>query len=108
MWDLKGTGDTSYWRKVAIGQLLFYEIAVRGMTGQWPRVSGLVQPMCPEPVLPFHFSEDDRRQMFATICSVAADIWRGELPQNLIMPGAASARLKRPVPSSRMAVAGCR
>lgn len=78
-WDLKGTEDTSYWRKV-IGQLLFYEIAVRLMTGFWPEESGLIQPMCPEPVLPFHFSEDDRRQMLVTICSVAEDIWRGELP----------------------------
>jgi hypothetical protein len=78
-WDLKGTEDSSYWRKVT-GQLLFYEIALRIMTGEWPKVSGLIQPMCPDPVLPFHFSEDDRMQMFQTICRTAEDIWRGELP----------------------------
>jgi hypothetical protein len=77
--DLKGTADPNYWRKVT-GQLLFYEIAVKVMTGDWPRVSRLIQPMCPEPVLPFIFTEDQRREMFATICAVANDIWRGELP----------------------------
>ncbi len=77
--DLKGTEDTSYWRKVT-GQLVFYEIAAKIMTGSWPEVSRLIQPMCPEPVLPFYFSEDDRREMLVTICDVAADIWRGELP----------------------------
>ena len=77
--DLKGTADPSYWRKVT-GQLLFYEIAVKLMTGDWPRVSRLIQPMCPEPVLAFRFTEDQRREMFAVICSVASDIWRGELP----------------------------
>ena len=35
-------------------QLVFYEIAVRLLTGQWPEVSRLIQPMCPEPVLTFH------------------------------------------------------
>ena len=78
-WDLKGTEDASYWRKVT-GQLLFYEIALRLMTGEWPKVSGLIQPMCPDPVLTFCFTEDDRREMLGTICRVAEDIWRGELP----------------------------
>jgi len=48
--DLKATEDTGYWRKVT-GQLVFYEIATWGMTGHWPDVSTLIQPMCPEPVL---------------------------------------------------------
>ena len=77
--DLKATQDTSYWRKVT-GQLLFYEIAVWGMTGHWPEVSRLFQPMCPEPVLRFYFTADHRREMFRTICQVAADIWAGNLP----------------------------
>jgi len=79
VWDLKGTEDTSYWRKVT-GQLIFYEIATWGMTGVWPEVSGLIQPMCPEPVLRFYFTADHRREMFRTICQVAADIWAGNLP----------------------------
>lgn len=77
--DLKATEDTSYWRKV-VGQLLFYEIATWGMTGHWPEVSRLIQPMCPDPVLPFYFTPDHRREMFKTICDVANDIWRGDLP----------------------------
>lgn len=79
VWDLKGTEDTSYWRKVT-GQLVFYEIATWGMTGTWPEVSGLIQPMCPEQVLPFYFTAEHRRQMFVTICDVANDIWRKNLP----------------------------
>lgn len=77
--DLKATEDTSYWRKTT-GQLMFYEIAVWGMTGHWPQVSRLFQPMCPEPVLPFYFTADQRREMFVTICAVANDIWRENLP----------------------------
>lgn len=79
IWDLKATEDTSYWRKVA-GQITFYEIAVWGMTGQWPEVSGLIQPMCPEQVPRFSFGAEERRQMFVTICNVAADIWSKNLP----------------------------
>ena len=77
--DLKATEDTSYWRKVT-GQLLFYEIATWGMTGHWPEVSRLIQPMCSEPYLEFHFTPEHRREMFVTICSVANDIWRDNLP----------------------------
>ena len=77
--DLKGTEDTSYWRKVS-AQLVFYEIAAKLLTGQWPEISRLIQPMCPEPVMSFTFTDDDRREMLGIICSVAADIWRGQLP----------------------------
>lgn len=77
--DLKATEDPGYWRKVT-GQLVFYEIAVWGMTGLWPEESGLIQPMCPERVLPFYFDAELRRQMFVAICQVAADIWSRNLP----------------------------
>jgi hypothetical protein len=77
--DLKATEDTSYWRKVT-GQLLFYEIATWGMTGRWPEVSRLIQPMCDQRVLEFKFTAEHRRQMFVTICNVANDIWRDNLP----------------------------
>lgn len=77
--DLKATEDTSYWRKVS-GQLVFYEIAVFGMTGKWPEVSSLIQPMCPDQVPEFRFGDEERRQMFVTICNVAADIWAKNLP----------------------------
>lgn len=78
VWDLKATQNDQYWRKVT-GQLLFYEIAIWGMTGQWPAVSGLIQPMCDEPVLRFYFTEQHRREMFARICSTALEIWGGNL-----------------------------
>lgn len=97
VWDLKGTEDTSYWRKVT-GQLLFYEIAMRLMTGEWPKVSGLIQPMCPDPVLTFRFSEDDRMQMLQTICRVAEDIWRGELPPKLDNAGCSQCAVRAACP----------
>lgn len=76
VWDLKATRDDNYWRKVT-GQLLFYDIAMWGMTKQWPETCGLIQPMCKQVVLPFQFSKEDRVQMFQRICSTATDIWRG-------------------------------
>ena len=79
IWDLKATEDTSYWRKVT-GQLTFYQIAVWGMTGQWPEVCGLIQPMCPDQTPRFYFGAEERRQMFVTICNVAAEIWSKNLP----------------------------
>jgi hypothetical protein len=79
IWDLKGTKDDSYWRKV-VGQLLFYEIAWVAKTGEWPEVSGLIQPMCKQPVLEFHFSDDERRQMMSRIVAAARDIWSGNMP----------------------------
>ncbi len=78
VWDLKGTKDDQYWRKVA-GQLLFYEISWAAKTGEWPQVSGLIQPMCKEPVLTFNFTADHRREMMTRICGVAKDIWSGAL-----------------------------
>jgi hypothetical protein len=77
--DLKGTENSSYWR-TTYPQLIFYEIATWGMTGHWPEFSGLIQPMCPEPYLPFYFTADQRREMFVTICAVANDVWTENLP----------------------------
>ena len=96
--DLKGTEDTSYWRKVT-GQLLFYEIAVRGMTGHWPEVSGLIQPMCPEPVLRFYFTADDRREMFADhLPGGRGHLARRTCPQKRITTGAIGAPVKAACP----------
>lgn len=77
IYDLKGTNNETYWRKV-VGQLLFYEIAVKLEYGEWPAASGLIQPMCKEKVLPFVFTDADRRDMFYRITKVATDIWRGD------------------------------
>ena len=78
VWDLKATKDNNYWRKV-LGQLLFYEIAVWGMTGTWPVYSGLLQPMCNETTPRWCFTQDQRVQMFGRITSVAHDIMAGRL-----------------------------
>lgn len=78
VWDLKGTSDDSYWRKV-VGQLVFYDIAVALMFGDWTVFSGLIQPMCKEQTLRWSFTEDQRREMFTRIVAVATDIWRGDL-----------------------------
>lgn len=76
IFDLKATEDTAYWRKV-LGQLLFYEIVAFIMFHEWPEKSGIIQPMCPDPVLSWTFTMDDRRQMFARIEKVARDMWLG-------------------------------
>ncbi len=74
IWDLKGTKDNAYWRKV-IGQLVFYDIAALSLTGQPPHYVGLIQPMCEQRTLTFTVSDDDRRVMWARVLSVANDRW---------------------------------
>lgn len=78
VWDLKTTRDNQYWRKT-LGQLIFYEIAVWGMTRQWPVCSGLFQPLCDETTPMWQFTMDHRTQMLQRIVSVAGDIWAGRL-----------------------------
>lgn len=75
VWDLKGTRDNSYFRKV-LGQLVFYDIANWCETGQKTTRTGLIQPMCDEPVMPFIVSDDDRRNMVGRILRMADDIRR--------------------------------
>ncbi len=77
IWDLKGTRDNTYFRKV-IGQLVFYDVAHGAQTGRDPIVAGLIQPMCDEPVLPFDFDADARRNLLGRVLRMAADIWRQE------------------------------
>lgn len=77
VWDLKGTRDDSYWRKVT-GQLVFYDLAMLAATGQPTTRVGLIQPMCTQPVVHFTVTEDQRRQVWAAITRMATDIWRGE------------------------------
>jgi hypothetical protein len=95
--DLKATEDASYWRKVT-GQLVFYEIATWGMTGRWPEVSRLLQPMCAEPVLEFRFTADHRREMFVTICDVASDFWRKNLPPKASSAGCDRCEVRQACP----------
>jgi len=79
VWDLKGTRDNSYWRKV-MGQLVFYDLAALAMHRQPTARVGLIQPMCSQPVLEFVVNADQRRQMWAAIVQMAGDIWRRDTP----------------------------
>ncbi len=78
VWDLKGTKDDAYWRKVA-PQLAFYAIAVWIMKKQFPYRTGLIQPMCTERVLPVTVTPQAVREMGTRIERVARDIWAGRL-----------------------------
>lgn len=79
IWDLKGTADNSYWRKV-LGQLVFYDVAEWFETKAQPRRVGLIQPMCDTPVLQWTVSDDQRRIMVARITSYATAVWRDDAP----------------------------
>lgn len=74
VWDLKGTRDNSYWRKV-LGQLVFYDIATWAATGQQTRMTGLIQPMCDQRVIEYTISETDRSAMVSRIHRMALDMW---------------------------------
>lgn len=78
VYDLKATKNNEYWRKV-VGQLVFYEIAMRILKQQWPLFSALLQPMATPAVVPFRFTDEQRRQMMLRICNTANDIWRGNI-----------------------------
>lgn len=77
VWDLKGTKDNHYWRKV-LGQLYFYDIAMLLLHGQRTERVGLIQPMCEQQVLEFVVTDNERSQMFSRITNFAHDIWREE------------------------------
>lgn len=73
VWDLKGTKDNSYYRKV-IGQLVFYDLACKLEHGEHPHMSGLIQPMCTEPLMVFNFDSETRREMLVRILRYVADV----------------------------------
>lgn len=77
VWDLKGTADNQYWRKV-VAQLIFYDLAVWISTSKKTRFVGLIQPMCDERLLPFEVTDADRSQMMLRIQRYAHDVWAGE------------------------------
>jgi hypothetical protein len=77
VWDLKGTADDQYWRRV-LGQLVFYDLAVFGIYGQRSRYAGFIQPMCPQPVIGLTVTDDMRRQLWSRICTMAHHIWTGD------------------------------
>ena len=77
--DLKGTGDDQYYRRV-IGQLVFYDLAVLGLHGERTLHTGLIQPMCTEPWLRFDITEQMRRELWARIARMVAEIRADDLP----------------------------
>jgi hypothetical protein len=78
IWDLKGTRDNYYYKKV-LGQITFYALVEKLMTGEFPYVTGLFQPMCDVQVLPLVVDADAVRQMAGRIERTAHDIWAGKL-----------------------------
>jgi hypothetical protein len=78
VWDLKGTRDDQYWRKT-VGQLVFYAIAVKALMGRWPVMTGLMQPMCTQRVLPVSITPQAVRETWGAIERTAQDIWAGRL-----------------------------
>jgi hypothetical protein len=81
IWDLKMTKDNGYWRK-SVGQLLFYDLAVRIMAGHYPMQSGLIQPMCTERKLTFLFTEEERRELLTHVMRYCSAVWSGSQRPN--------------------------
>lgn len=77
VWDLKGTADDQYYRKV-IAQLTFYDLAVWFSSGQKSRFVGLMQPMCSERLLVWEVSDHARAELMNRITRYAHDVWSNE------------------------------
>jgi len=77
VWDLKHTRNNDYWRKTK-GQITFYDLIVKSLFDSPTDVSGLIQPLCKEPVKEFVTTEDDRNQLLQRIMSMAKDMWAGD------------------------------
>lgn len=77
VWDLKGTADDQYWRKV-VAQLTFYDLAVWFSSGTKTRFVGLIQPMCKERLLAFEVTDAARADLMNRIQRYADDVWSGE------------------------------
>jgi len=66
VWDLKTTKDNDYWKKT-VGQLVFYDLVVMNMFGQFPKKTGLIQPACDEQVKEFYFDNSHRAELWGRI-----------------------------------------
>jgi PD-(D/E)XK nuclease superfamily len=86
VWDLKNTRNKDYWRKVT-GQLLFYDLATFCLHRSWTVECGLIQPLCPEPVLRFRFTEQHRRELWSAVARYATDVWRKDDAPKLTTEG---------------------
>jgi hypothetical protein len=77
VWDLKGTKDDDYYKKV-LGQLIFYDLATMCLHRAKTRKVGLIQPMCREPVREWAVTDDARNTMWSRVLRYVEDIWRNE------------------------------
>lgn len=74
VWDLKGTADDQYYRKV-VAQLTFYDLAVYASTGKKTHFCGLIQPMCTERTLAWQITDIARRNLLGRVIRYAHDAW---------------------------------
>lgn len=76
VWDLKGTADDQYYRKV-VAQLTFYDLALWISTGTKTHFTGLIQPMCTERIKAWQITDDARRDLMIRIMRYVRDIVAG-------------------------------
>lgn len=84
VWDVKHTKDDQYWRKT-VGQLTFYDLAVKLLYGQNTMNTGLLQPLCKKIVFPHEVTDQARAEMYQRIVGVANDIWNNDNTPNQTM-----------------------
>lgn len=97
IWDLKATRDNAYYKKV-LGQLAFYALAVKAIHGQFPALTGLIQPMCDQRVLPVTIDRDAVAQMAGRITKTARDILAGHVAPKADNAGCAYCPVKHACP----------
>lgn len=74
IFDVKHTKNKYYW-KSTIGQLAFYDTALRLAEGHYSRYSALLQPLVEdEPIKSFDIGNDDRMKMMQSIANYAEDV----------------------------------
>jgi len=78
IFDVKHTKDNNYWKKT-IGQLSFYDTSLFLLTGDYSTYSGLLQPLCKDPIKPFNIQEGDRQKMWQSISNYATDVIRNNV-----------------------------
>lgn len=73
--DVKHTRNKDYWRKT-VGQLTFYDYAIWALFGTDTFETGLIQPLCEQPVIPYEVTDNLRSQLQQRVVSMANDVWR--------------------------------
>jgi hypothetical protein len=99
--DLKMTQNTEYWRQT-FPQLTFYGIACAAMRLGWPVGCSLIQPMCPQQVLPFVFTPDNYAEMWSRIVTAAEHWWNGDHSPKADNAGCAYCPAKLSCPKMRV------